>query len=165
MKKVFLLMAMMLPMCINAQIKSDIIDEFLGVRKIVTERVTMVKGMLYTFTIELKRIDQKNYLGCILYMPKCYSMNDDKSLYLKFEDGTLMEAKCNGYAIAEKGLRGWYTDMLYDVNPEDIKKLSIGKVEKFRIYTSEGYVEYPVKEKKAIQLQEQAVALLERLDE
>lgn len=168
---IFLFIASSFPV-LNAQIKTDKIDDFTGERYVVTERVRFVDGRMYTLTAELVRKDGKDYIGCNFWAHKPFTMNKGNKLYLKFSDGTAMKAVCvedvapqnTGISIRER--------MAYFLcEPEDgmIEKMAESPVVRFRLETKLGdyeylrNIEYDVKKRRANQMIEQAVAFKELL--
>lgn len=134
--------------------------------------------MFYTFAVDLHWGGEAQgvsfaFMNCLFKANVCYYVNEKHSLYFKFEDGTIMQAKCMDSKVAERyplpsfmGYGGgWYIDMSYFLSADMLEKLSTNLVAKFRYETGEGSIEYDVEKKQAKVLQKQAVALMKRLKE
>ena len=166
MRKWVLLTAMMFSVVVNAQIKSDRVDEFTGERIMVTERVRIIDGKWYTLTVALADKGGKDYLECNFWANRAFSLENGKTvLYLKFDDGTVGKAVCMDDEVARRSgvqIRERHAEFLCVPDSDLINKMSKNLVVKFRFTPTSGDLEYDVKERRARQLQEQAIAFLSK---
>lgn len=168
MKYFLLFMLLLNSLCINAQIEKDVIDEFTGTHTIVTEQVTLNKGMLTSFTTCLAWADGHFLIDCYMKSSECFYVSENHSVFLKFDDGTTKKAICIKSAVAEHfdffgGF--WWTDLLHLPEEGTLEKLANHYVTAFRYETSIGNYDETIKKKSAIALQQQARALIDRLKE
>lgn len=168
MRKVFLMMAMVLPMvCVHAQIHEEV-DDFTGVKKAYTERVQIVKGLIYAFSVEFVQEGDSTLLRCYLRAKRNFTLDGGESnLYFKLSDGSVMNLVCKDdekSSFRGKGIFKRNADFDCSLTKEDVRKIAETSATKFRLELNIGnleQIEYEINKRHSKQFQEQASLFLE----
>lgn len=170
MKKVILILAMILPMvCVHAQIHEEV-DDFTGEKKAYTERVQIVKGLIYAFSVEFIQEGDSTLLRCYLRAKRNFTLDGGESnLYFKLSDGSVMNLVCKDdekSSFRGKGIFKRNADFDCGLTKEDVRRLADTKATKFRLELNIGnleQIEYEINKRHSRQLQEQASIFLEHI--
>jgi hypothetical protein len=153
---------LLLPFVSIAQyVDKNEIDEFTGNRVIKVNCMTgkrwgtsdvITKGLLNYVYLTSNFVKPKDLAPQTFYFTlgikslsagTCLSPNNGKAIWL-FEDKSTLEVNQTSGADCNSGnLLAQYT-----ITQEQIDKLSTGKLSKLRVYTSEGYVDYEIRDDK-----------------
>lgn len=167
MRKVILMMALVLPMLASAQVHENV-DDFTGKKRAFTERVQMVRGMIYAFSVEFEQNADSISLKCYLRAKRNFTLDGGKSkLYLKMSDGSVMDFVCledERSAYQGNGIFKRNAEFNCSLTKDDVRKLSETNATKFRLELNIGnyeHIEYDISKRHSRQLREQAAAFLE----
>jgi hypothetical protein len=169
--KKFLLLALLVPMFAHAQkLTEEKKDEFTGAQVKRTDYEQMVSNMKFTFFYRFSKIDTTYFLDLKMMIGsgKVFSISQGNKIMFKMEDSTIITIENIESSIACKGCgaKGFSGSAAYGVgtsyviNQAQLEKLTKLKLIKYRIYTSEGYIEDEAKESKAETFLETAKLIL-----
>lgn len=139
----------------QAEFEKNEVDEFTGDKLEVTKYDVLVQNFKLNAFLATTNINDSVYvvkLKLMLSSGKVHSIEEGATLYLKLNDGTIIELHNMKYVISCSGCgaRGFAGSMaegsqsMYKITGEQIDKLSKHEIIKFRLYTSVGYVENDV---------------------
>lgn len=171
MRKVILILAMMLyAIMANSQLKINKIDSFTGEHEIRTERVRVVDGRWYTLVISIERMNGVSYFRCNFWANRRFDIiKGETILYFKCQNGYVGKSVCvNDEKDRESGvgLRERHAEFLCEVPLELIRNLSESQPAEFRLELSVGdAIEYPVTKKRGSNIQKQALAFMEAIND
>lgn len=150
-----ILIFLLLPFILFSQrIEENTIDEFTGDKKLQTSWETLYTQIGFSTAskayFRFRAIDSLYVLDFKLnYKNKIFSISEGDKLMLKFDDGMVLNLECSNYAITGIGdasigykgseAPGIYTH--YQIFYSELLLLESKTVTKFRVETSDGYIE------------------------
>jgi len=152
MKKTILFLIAILPLIGFAQsIKVDKIDEFTKHHVIESSWFTIKSNFGKEYKCKLSKIDSDKItlvLKMVTTGSMVYSINAGDELMLKLDNDSIVTLHCLEYVISSMSHSGSITSTFsqqrYSLYYNDIKQILEHKVFKFRVYTSEGYIEIDI---------------------
>jgi hypothetical protein len=141
---------------------SNKIDDFTGEKVIFTskEKITNETFTKSTQTLFMFRFENNiQFLHLFWQSRNIISVDQDAKILFKMSNGNLLTLYNTSYTLSEKGIASTALvkpagidgiELIY--SGDDLKKMAIESVIKFRIFTNSGYVDFEVKEKDALNL-------------
>ena len=171
MRKMLFMLALMLPMLTYAQVHERV-DDFTGEKRAFTERVQLVRGMIYALSVEFEQESDSISLKCYLRAKRNFTLDEGESkLSLKMSDGSVMRFVCledERSSYQGNGIFKRNAEFNCSLSKDDIRKLSEVNATKFRLELHIGnieHIEYEISKRHSRQLKEQAIAFLDYIGE
>lgn len=151
--------------CISFNLFSQIsiskeVDEFTKKEKIISDWATLNDPVWKSGPIAYLRLVQEDSVDLLVMKTttqnRVLSIDENDVLYLKTEDGLILQFNNLEYTISEKGggsvkFRGSESlglTAIFYVNLKQLEQLSLNQVEKIRLTTSKGNIEFEPEKKK-----------------
>jgi len=164
MKKLLVLSLVLWPsITFSQKIEENKIDEFTKSNVLRTSWEKLVYSMKGTIFFRVSKIDNNTYLGIKMMLPgrsgrgDIFSISKDAELMLHLKTDEVVRIKNTEYATSgigegAKGFAGssaWGIHANYTLPEDDRSKLADRAIDKIRVYTNDGYVEFEISEKKS----------------
>jgi len=160
MKKItFLILILSIFISINSfgqKLKENKTDEFTNNSVKRTSWEMINSNMQFTAYIRISKINESHYFDLKMMMNgSVFSISEGQKLMFKLSNGEVINLENLKYAVTctgcgATGLMGSDAQGIqvsYPISVENIEKLKEISIEKFRIYTNDGYVENDMKSK------------------
>ena len=138
----------------SQKIVKNEIDEFTGAKVLKTSWIVLKPNRNYTYT-RLRKLDTLQVLDLKIVTHEVLSVGESDALMLKSKQGEVLKLYPSEYVISERG--GGSTGVMYSaiqgvsltffLEEENIEWLQKNQISKFRLYTSQGYIETELNEK------------------
>lgn len=172
MKRIFLSI-LLAAFSLNAnsqEIEKNEVDDFTGAKIIETSWEKFNKDT-WDFKARIRQIDDRYYFEVkfiLGFTGSVFSISKEDPIMLKLENGSMVELYPKEYTLTcegcgATGLTGGANQGMharYVVTKEQLQELQMYRVEKYRIYTSDGYVEDDLKKKRRVVIQNLANLIL-----
>lgn len=163
--KHFLLAAFIFPLIANCQkIKKSEVDKFTKMKRIETSQEFLRNGILETVGVSYRAADTACFinLNAVNWAVGVIG-SGDKLLFLLDSDETI-SATSPEIQSTTYSRQGSYYSHQYRINKQDVEKLASHNLKSIRRYTSTGYIDLDIKEKKQEGLKELSTVFLEELN-
>lgn len=134
------------------KLKVNKIDDFTGKSIKETSREMLFSdGLMDAADFRIRKIDSICFVDIRWGRTGIFSISKDAELILLMKDKSTYTLKSMSYEIASRGEYGVYNGNITYANPSEfnLKSLENNSIAKVRLYTTDGYADYEVKEKHA----------------
>jgi hypothetical protein len=147
----------------NCKYKTNEVDEFTKNKILETkEELLTVSGMGFGFSTSynLKKVNENRYLKLNISSPKIltikagdeimFKTNNDNPISLKFSETVILQPQYNSSSRSTI----WYEFILIPISDENYTRLLQEPISKLRLYTSDGFIDDEIKDKRDKKLKE-----------
>lgn len=147
----------------NCKYKTNEVDDFTKNKILETkEELLTISGMGFGFSTSynLKKVNENRYLKLNVSSPNIFTIkagdeimfksNNDKPISLKFSETVILEPQYNSSSRSTI----WYGFILIPISDENYIRLLQEPISKLRFYTSDGFIDDEIKDKRGKKFKE-----------
>lgn len=138
----------------DCKYKRNEVDQFTKNKVLETKSEWLGENIAYT----LKKIDDTKYLRIELGSYSVFAINDGAKLMFLTDKDESIELIFPKYEISKTtpgAVASQYVVETINISGDVLKRLQTEKIIKVRFYTTEGYIDKPIKEKRASKFRDQ----------